>query len=54
MTGLRVDHFGDFGWKATPRCLVRADISPRYGYQIFFGKGYRIPHLYRKCQPTGE
>jgi len=46
LTGLRVDHFGDFGWKATPRLLVRADISIDTDIRFSIGKGYRIAHVF--------
>lgn len=46
LTGLRMDHFGNFGWKLTPRLLVRADISPDTDIRFSIGKGYRIAHVF--------
>lgn len=46
LTGLRMDHFGSFGWKVTPRLLVRADLSPDTDIRFSIGKGYRIAHVF--------
>jgi len=46
LTGLRIDHFGSFGWKATPRLLVRAALSPDTDIRFSIGKGYRVAHIF--------
>ncbi|MBK8627356.1 MAG: TonB-dependent receptor [Saprospiraceae bacterium] len=48
LTGVRIDHFGSFGWKVTPRLLVRADLSPDTDIRFSIGKGYRIAHFLQK------
>jgi outer membrane receptor for ferrienterochelin and colicins len=46
LTGVRLDHFGSFGWKVTPRLLVRAELSPDTDIRFSIGKGYRIAHIF--------
>ncbi|MBK6566597.1 MAG: TonB-dependent receptor [Saprospiraceae bacterium] len=46
LTGLRYDKFGDFGWKFTPRLLVRAQLSENTDIRFNIGKGYRIAHIF--------
>ena len=46
LTGVRLDHFGRFGWKVTPRLLVRAELSPDTDIRFSIGKGYRIAHIF--------
>ncbi len=46
LTGLRADHFAGFGWKATPRILVRANLSPDTDIRFNVGKGYRWAHIF--------
>lgn len=46
LTGLRYDHFGSFGWKLTPRLLVRAHLSDDTDIRFNIGKGYRIAHIF--------
>jgi outer membrane receptor for ferrienterochelin and colicins len=46
LTGLRYDHFGNFGWKFTPRLLVRANLSPNTDIRFNIGKGMRIAHIF--------
>jgi outer membrane receptor for ferrienterochelin and colicins len=41
-----LDHFGSFGWKVTPRLLVRAELSPDTDIRFSIGKGYRIAHIF--------
>jgi outer membrane receptor for ferrienterochelin and colicins len=46
LTGLRYDHFGSFGWKLTPRLLVRAQLSENTDIRFNIGKGYRIAQIF--------
>lgn len=46
MGGIRADKHGNFGWKATPRMLVRAEISDNTDLRISAGKGFRRVHLF--------
>ncbi|MBK8700515.1 MAG: carboxypeptidase-like regulatory domain-containing protein [Saprospiraceae bacterium] len=46
LTGLRADRFGDFGWKLTPRVLVRANLSADTDIRFNAGKGYRMAHIF--------
>ncbi len=46
LTGLRYDRFGDFGWKLTPRLLVRANLSENTDIRFNIGKGYRMAHIF--------
>jgi len=44
--GIRADHHGDFGWKVTPRMLVRAEVSENTDVRFSIGKGFRRVHLF--------
>lgn len=46
LTGLRYDHFGSFGWKLTPRLLVRAQLNENTDIRFNIGKGYRIAQIF--------
>lgn len=46
MGGIRVDKHGEFGWKATPRMLVRAELNENTDIRFSAGKGYRRVHLF--------
>ncbi|MBK8348090.1 MAG: hypothetical protein IPL08_10820 [Saprospiraceae bacterium] len=46
LTGLRYDRFGDYGWKLTPRLLVRAHLSENTDIRFNVGKGYRVAHIF--------
>jgi len=46
MGGIRLDHQGDFGWKTTPRMLIRAEINDDTDIRISVGKGFRRVHLF--------
>ncbi len=46
MGGIRADKHGDFGWKATPRMLIRAEISENTDIRLSAGKGFRRVHLF--------
>lgn len=46
LAGLRYDWFGNFGWKFTPRLLVRAQLSENTDIRFNIGKGYRIAHIF--------
>lgn len=46
MGGLRADKHGDFGWKITPRMLIRAEINENTDIRFSAGKGFRRVHLF--------
>ncbi|MEE9438551.1 MAG: carboxypeptidase-like regulatory domain-containing protein [Saprospiraceae bacterium] len=46
MSGLRADHHGEFGWKITPRMLIRAEINENTDLRFTAGKGFRRVHLF--------
>ena len=46
LTGLRADRFNHFGWKFTPRILVRANLSQDTDIRLNAGKGYRWAHIF--------
>ncbi len=46
--GLRTDHFGEFGWKTSPRMLIRAEVNESTDIRFSIGKGYR------KAYPLAE
>ncbi len=46
MAGIRTDHHGEFGWKTTPRMLIRAEINENTDIRFSAGKGYRRVHLF--------
>ena len=46
MGGVRTDRHGEFGWKTTPRMLIRAEISPDTDLRFSAGKGFRRVHLF--------
>jgi outer membrane receptor for ferrienterochelin and colicin len=46
ITGFRYDHHNDFGWKATPRVLLRANLSPATVARISAGTGWRTVNLF--------
>lgn len=46
LAGMRYDKFGDFGWKFTPRLLVRANVTKDTDIRFNIGKGYRIAHVF--------
>lgn len=46
LAGIRADHHGDFGWKTTPRMLIRAEVSDDTDIRFSVGKGFRRVHLF--------
>ncbi len=46
--GMRTDHFGEFGWKTSPRMLIRAEVNESTDIRFSIGKGYR------KAYPLAE
>lgn len=46
LTGLRYDKLGRFGWKLTPRVLVRANLTENTDIRFNIGKGYRMAHIF--------
>lgn len=46
MGGIRADKHGDFGWKITPRMLIRAEVSENTDIRFSAGKGFRRVHLF--------
>jgi len=46
MGGIRADKHGDFGWKITPRLLVRAEVNENTDIRFSAGKGFRRVHLF--------
>ncbi len=46
MGGIRADHHSGFGWKITPRMLVRAELSENTDIRFSAGKGFRRVHLF--------
>ncbi|MFT4534983.1 MAG: outer membrane receptor for ferrienterochelin and colicins [Saprospiraceae bacterium] len=46
MGGIRADKHGEFGWKATPRMLIRAELSEDTDIRLSAGKGFRRVHLF--------
>lgn len=46
LTGMRYDQFGRFGWKLTPRLLVRANVTENTDIRFNIGKGYRMAHIF--------
>lgn len=46
LTGLRADQFAHFGWKLTPRFLIRANLSPDTDIRFNAGKGFRWAHIF--------
>ena len=46
MGGIRTDRHGEFGWKTTPRMLIRAELSENTDIRISAGKGFRRVHLF--------
>ncbi|MEO1412978.1 MAG: TonB-dependent receptor [Bacteroidota bacterium] len=46
ITGIRLDHHGNFGWKTTPRFLVRAALENNWDLRYSIGKGFRRVHLF--------
>ncbi len=46
VTGFRLDNFGAFGWKMTPRILVRAALNDDTDIRFNMGKGYRMAHIF--------
>lgn len=46
LTGLRADRFAGFGWKFTPRLLVRANLTEDTDIRFNVGKGYRWAHIF--------
>lgn len=46
ITGLRYDHHNTFGWKAVPRVLLRANLSPATVARISVGTGWCTVNLF--------
>ena len=46
MGGIRADKHGNFGWKITPRMLIRAEVSENTDIRFSAGKGFRRVHLF--------
>jgi outer membrane receptor for ferrienterochelin and colicin len=46
MGGIRADNHGEFGWKTTPRMLIRAELSENTDVRFSAGKGFRRVHLF--------
>jgi outer membrane receptor for ferrienterochelin and colicin len=46
ITGLRYDHHNRFGWRATPRVLLRGNISPNTIARVSAGTGWRTVQLF--------
>ena len=46
MGGIRADKHGEFGWKITPRMLIRAEINENTDVRFSAGKGFRRVHLF--------
>ncbi|MDF1696088.1 MAG: carboxypeptidase-like regulatory domain-containing protein [Saprospiraceae bacterium] len=44
MGGIRADKHGQFGWKITPRMLIRAEVNENTDLRITAGKGFRRVH----------
>lgn len=48
--GMRMDHHGQYGWKATPRLLVRSQINADNDIRFSIGKGFRRAHVFAENQ----
>lgn len=46
MGGVRADKHGKFGWKITPRMLIRAEVNENTDIRFSAGKGFRRVHLF--------
>jgi len=46
MAGIRIDNHDQFGWKTTPRMLIRAELSENTDIRLSAGKGFRRVHLF--------
>ncbi len=46
MGGIRADKHGKFGWKVTPRMLIRAEVNENTDIRFSAGKGFRRVHLF--------
>ena len=48
MGGIRADKHGDYGWKFTPRMLIRAEVNENTDIRFSAGKGFRRVHIFQK------
>ncbi len=46
ITGIRFDYHNDFGWKTTPRILLKANLAPSFTARISMGSGWRNVNLF--------
>lgn len=46
ITGFRADHHNDFGWQATPRALLKANVSDNITARISAGTGWRTVNVF--------
>jgi outer membrane receptor for ferrienterochelin and colicin len=46
ITGIRADHHNEFGWKITPRTMVKYDLSENSTIRASLGTGWRTVNLF--------
>lgn len=46
ITGVRADHHNEFGWKITPRAMVKYDLSENSTIRASLGTGWRTVNLF--------
>ena len=46
LSGIRLDKFAHFGWKAAPRLLIRVALGADTDLRYSIGKGYRWAHIF--------
>ncbi len=50
LSGIRFDYHGSYGWKFTPRLLVRANVAEKDDIRFSIGKGFRRAHIFAENQ----